>query len=104
MRFRFLYGSALAVALTGGMFAGSAQAAPLAQPTAALQIQALEDTGFELVQQRYRRSHRAYREYRSYGNYTRRGYGSYSYSPRPIDRPPGWSRSSTGRWYYHGQY
>ena len=28
MRFRFLHGSALAVALTGGMFAGSAQAAP----------------------------------------------------------------------------
>ena len=100
MRFRFLHGVALAVAF-GGMSAGSAQAAPLAQPTAALQ--ALEDTGLELVG--HRPGHRGYRAHRGYRNYGyRRGYDSYAYSPRPIYRPFGWSRSITGRWHYHGQY
>ena len=90
-------------ALTGGVIAGSAQAAPLAQPTAALHIQAHEVTGLELVQQRDRRSYRTYRENRSYG-YRRRGYDGYAYSPRQVERPFGWSRSVTGRWHYHGQY
>jgi hypothetical protein len=104
MRFRIMHGFALAVALTGGIFAGSAQAAPLAQPAAALHIQALEDAGFDLV--RHRRGHRsdpAYRGYRSYGHYPR-GYDSYAYSPPRVHRPFGWSRSITGRWHYHGQY
>ena len=110
MRLRLLHGFGLAVALTGGMLAGSAQAASLAQPNAALHIQALEDTGAKLVQEGYRRPYRGYRDGRSYG-YTRpyarpRGYEGYAYSPPlpRVERPFGWSRSITGRWYYHGQY
>ena len=65
-------GSALAVALTSGMFAGSAQAAPLAQATAALQLLRLWKTPASIDPTALPRSHRANREFRT-RNFTRRG-------------------------------